>query len=479
MKKRLFPFIIALSALAVAGSAAFYSVFGLSKLFAGAATQVIIMAGSLEFAKLVSASLLYQYWDTLNKALKGYLMVAVFTLMLITSGGIYGFLSGAYQSTATQSELLDKSLAILNQKQIRFQETKEDLTIEKTQINKSISDLRVSLSNPTSVSWYDAEAEQVITTTSSSTRRALQKELETAIVDRDNINLKLEAVLDSIGKTDMALLEKEIDNEDQRELGPLKYLAGITGWPMDRVVNWFLLLIIFVFDPLAIALVVAANFAFAQIKRKEPEVVMSAPEGMEIGKSYPFPKEWISESEPAAELKQRVKENQDKLKEEPTNDVEPIDEDYFRDLEGYINYIKEEDIENLTYPQFVEKHYPKDIVRKEPEDIKSEEDGLYYGDEDKDEEVNLITTTDDLTEEEIIELSREIAKTETPEKLKPIKPTEKDLEKLSKVLNIKYNDDDVPLDRLTDTTQTLITKVRDKDNEKQNSGSSITYKGRK
>lgn len=479
MKKRLFPFIISLSALAVAGSAAFYSVFGLSKLFAGAATQVIIMAGSLEFAKLVSASLLYQYWDTINKALKGYLMIAVFTLMLITSGGIYGFLSGAYQSTATQSELLDKSLAILNQKQTRFEEQKVDLTLEKTQINQSISDLRVSLSNPTSVSWYDKEAEQVITTTSSSTRRALQKELETAIVDRDNINLKLEAVLDSIGKTDMALLEKEIDNEDQRELGPLKYLAGITGWPMDRVVNWFLLLIIFVFDPLAIALVVAANFAFAQIKRKEPEIVMSAPEGMEIGKSYPFPKEWIAESEPTEELKQRVKENQDKLKEEPTNDIEPIDEDYFRDLEGYVNYIREEDIENLTYPQFVEKHYPKDIVRKEPEDIKSEEDGLYYGDEDKDEEVNLITTTDDLTEEEIIELSREIAKTETPEKLEPIKPTEKDLEKLYKVLNIKYNDDDVPLDRLTDTTQTLITKVRDKDNEKQNSGDTITYKGRK
>ena len=111
MKKRLFPLIIALSALSVAGSAAFYSVFGLSKLFAGAATQVIIMAGSLEFAKLVVASLLYQYWDNINKILKGYLMIAVFVLMVITSGGIYGFLSGAYQSTATQSELLDKSLS--------------------------------------------------------------------------------------------------------------------------------------------------------------------------------------------------------------------------------------------------------------------------------------------------------------------------------------------------------------------------------
>jgi len=270
MKARIFPFLIVLSALAVSGSAAFYSVFGLSKLFAGASTQVIIMAGSLEFAKLVVASLLYQYWDAINKILRGYLMIACFVLMVITSGGIYGFLSGAYQSTATQSELLDKSLVILEHKQTRFGETKEDLILEKTQLNKSISDLRISLSNPTQVQYYDSEAEQVITTSSSSARRALQAELKTSITDRDNINLKLDAILDSITTTDMALLNKEILNEDERELGPLRYLAGITGWPMDKVVNWFLLLIIFVFDPLAIALVVTSNFAFAQI-RKEPK----------------------------------------------------------------------------------------------------------------------------------------------------------------------------------------------------------------
>jgi len=269
MKKRLFPLLIALSALAVSGSAAFYSVFGLSKLFAGASTQVIIMAGSLEFAKLVVASLLYQYWDTINKVLRAYLAIACFVLMVITSGGIYGFLSGAYQSTATQSELLDKSLMILNQKQVRFQETKEDLNIEKTQINKSISDLRISLSNPQQVSWFDKNSQTVITSTSSSARRALQSELKTTIADRDNINIKIEAVMDSINKTDMALLDKEVSNEAESELGPLKYLAETTGYPMNEVVNWFLLLIIFVFDPLAIALVVAANMAFAQIRPKE------------------------------------------------------------------------------------------------------------------------------------------------------------------------------------------------------------------
>ena len=99
IKRNLFPTIIALSALSVSASAAFYSVSGLSKLFAGATFEVIIMAGSLEVAKLVIASLLYQYWDTINKFLRTYLAIAAIVLVLITSMGIYGFLSAAYQET--------------------------------------------------------------------------------------------------------------------------------------------------------------------------------------------------------------------------------------------------------------------------------------------------------------------------------------------------------------------------------------------
>ena len=303
MKKRLFPFVIGLAALAVSGSAAFYSVFGLSKLFAGASMQVIIMAGSLEFAKLVCASLLYQYWGTINKWLRTYLSVAVFVLMVITSGGIYGFLSGAYQETATKSEFLDKSLAVLKQKQVRFEENKTDLTLEKTQLNTTISDLRTSLSNPTQVSYYSEDAGQVITTSSTSARKALQKELALTIADRDTINVKLEAVQDSILSLDTQLLDLEIGNEEQRELGPLKYLAETTGKEMGTVVNWFLLLIVFVFDPLAIAMVVAANFAFAQIKGDGMRVVTNKDDIKDI----PDGEEFIYSSEPAMDFDEQVK----------------------------------------------------------------------------------------------------------------------------------------------------------------------------
>ena len=118
MKKRILPLVIALSALSVSASAAFYSVFGLSHLFAGASTEVIIMAGALEFAKLVVASLLYQYWNVINKLLRAYLISAVFILMVITSGGIYGFLSGAFAETNTQSQFLDKQVQIIDAKRI-------------------------------------------------------------------------------------------------------------------------------------------------------------------------------------------------------------------------------------------------------------------------------------------------------------------------------------------------------------------------
>ncbi len=320
MKDKILPYIIALSAIAVSGSAAFYSVFGLSKLFAGASLQVIIMAGSLEFAKLVVASLLYQYWDTINKALRFYLGVACFVLMVITSGGIYGFLSGAYQDTATKSELLDKSLAILEQKQVRFEETKEDLKIEKSGLTKSISDLRISLSNPAQVQYIDKESGQLITTTSGSSRRALQDELARTLNDRNVINKKLEAITDSITQTDMAILNEQIGNEEQRELGPLKYLAETTGYDMNTVVNWFLLMIIFVFDPLAIALVVAANMAFTMQRPKD--IIMSVPEGMEFNTPYPINLEQPEPTIDNKDLEEMIEHNEKLMGTSKTENLE-------------------------------------------------------------------------------------------------------------------------------------------------------------
>ena len=250
MKNKALPYIIALSALFVSSSAVFYSVYGLSQLFAGASKAVIVMASSLEFAKLVTASLLYQYWSEINKWLRTYLTLACIILMFITSGGIYGFLSGAYQSTATKSELMDKHTLMLQTKQNRF-------NIQLESENKMVKYYTEALSNPTMIQYIDRETEQLVTTTSSRQRKLMTSQLNEAKSNTYRLN-------DSISIYDMKILEKQVSNEDARELGPLKYIAKSLGVEMDKVVNYFLLLIVCVFDPLAICLVIAANFAFSR-----------------------------------------------------------------------------------------------------------------------------------------------------------------------------------------------------------------------
>ena len=255
MKSKIFPYIIALSALMVSASAASYSVYGLSKLFAGASSAVMVMAGSLEFAKLVIASVLYQYWYDINRYIKIYLFAAILVLITITSGGIYGFLSGAYQDTANQSELISKNLDILETKQNRYVDRLDVLEL-------SMKDLTKALSNPTKIQYVDRESGLLVTTTSSRQRKLLESQLA-------NAQIKFESLTDSVSIYDTRILQLELNDETVKELGPLKYMALLFDRSMESIINWFMLLIIFVFDPLAIVLVVIANMAFAQIKKPE------------------------------------------------------------------------------------------------------------------------------------------------------------------------------------------------------------------
>jgi hypothetical protein len=251
--------LLGLSALCIAGAAAFFSVTGLSKLFAGASTAVILMASSLEFAKLISAGFLYNYWDKINKALRTYLLVGVGVLILITSAGIYGFLTSAYQTTADQLGILDKQTEVVQLKKNRFQEQLDGYVNERTQLNQSISELSKGLSNNV-VQYTDARG-NLITSSSSANRKSLESQLNDFKIQRDNVSKKIEVLTDSVGKLDIQIIEVQSGNELAAEVGPLKYMAEITGRPMSTIVNWFALLIIFVFDPLAVSLVIAFNTA--------------------------------------------------------------------------------------------------------------------------------------------------------------------------------------------------------------------------
>ena len=267
-KNKIFPYIIALTALSVSASAAFYSVTGLSKLFAGASTQVMIMAGSLEVAKLVIASLLYQYWDTLNKTLRAYLMGATIILILITSMGIYGYLSAAYQTTASQAGNADAQVTLLETKKQNFVQQRDLYNTEKTNLIQGITQLQSGLAG-NKTSYVDKKG-NLIQSTSNANRKSFEKQLDNSTLRQSEISAKLDVINDSIFKLDTQIVEAKTTNNSANELGPLKYLSTLTGASMDKIINYLLLVIIFVFDPLAIALVIAANFAFNRLKKPDP-----------------------------------------------------------------------------------------------------------------------------------------------------------------------------------------------------------------
>ena len=267
IKERIFPFIITLSALSVSASAAFYSISGLSKLFAGAEFAVIIMASSLEISKLVIASLLYQYRKTLPKILKYYLSTACVILILITSMGIYGFLSSAYQETANKVGKVESQILLIETKRDNINNQLITYNSEKENINQALADLRKGLANNV-IQYKDKETGKIITTTSRSTRKSLEKQLTQSLLRQDNINSKVDDLNQKIFDYETEIIDIKTNDDVAAELGPLKYLSGLTGVAMDKIINYLLLTIVFVFDPLAIALVVAANYAFEKLKEK-------------------------------------------------------------------------------------------------------------------------------------------------------------------------------------------------------------------
>jgi len=271
MNKKLFPYIIALSALSVSASAAFYSVTGLSMLFAGAGLAVMIMAASLEVAKLVIASLLYQYRKTLPKLLKIYLTIAAGVLILITSAGIYGYLSAAYQKTADQTSIVESKITALESKKKLFEETRDNILKEK----QSIATLQGTLSQASTTQYTDKKGNLVVRSNNAAIRN-----IESASKSNEKLSAKIDVVNDSIFSLESKILEVKTKSIVESELGPLKYLSQLTGVAMDRIINWYILVIIFVFDPLAIALVIAANFAFTQLTKRDETPIEEKVEGM-------------------------------------------------------------------------------------------------------------------------------------------------------------------------------------------------------
>ena len=240
----MFTALLAFTALLVAGCAAYFSVLGIATLFSGHFWSVIVMAGSLELGKLVATSFLYRYWRKVVWFLKIYMITAVLVLMVITSLGIYGYLSSGYQVNAGKTELIDNKASLIVQQ-------KENVSKEIEQINSRINTLNESrksqearlpsMSRRAAAPVYEdmaRSAEEIKGLTSR------VQELQTLVFEKDN---------------ELIVLKSE--GNEVHDIGTFKFVADSVGLPLDTVVKIFILVIVLVFDPLAVALVLAYNIA--------------------------------------------------------------------------------------------------------------------------------------------------------------------------------------------------------------------------
>lgn len=213
-----------ISATSVASLGAYFSIVGLGALFSGAALAIWIMAGSLEFSKFVLAAYLHQTWKNVNKIYRAYLVFAVMVLSLITSLGIFGFLSDAYQSASSVLEAENIKLdTVKNQQKL--------ISNEILRLNRSIDEI----------------PENRI-----SRRLKARAEIEPTIKE---LNKKFENGEKVIAAANLTILEVK------KKVGPLMYISRSFNMDIDTVVKYLILIFVSVFDPLAICMVIASTHA--------------------------------------------------------------------------------------------------------------------------------------------------------------------------------------------------------------------------
>ena len=244
--------LIVIAAVLIAGCAAFFSITGLGLLFRS--VSVMVMAGSLEYGKIVTAAYVKNNWNQLSKALRIYLSSAVIILMIITSMGIFGFLSDAFQSQSLRLEMVDRQVQLINNKI-------NSNTTEIARYNdniKNYSSIRNSQeSNFSKLVDRNAQTGRVNSMIKNADNQITQASKR--IDSLQNVNILLYQNIDSVKNTNMDM---------EREVGGFRFIAESFNVPLKKAVKWFILMIVFVFDPLAIALVIALN----SITKKEPEL---------------------------------------------------------------------------------------------------------------------------------------------------------------------------------------------------------------
>ena len=248
--------IMLVAALSLSAIAAFYSIAGLTAIFAAAVVPIIVMGGILEVSKLVVASWLYRNWNEVPTMFKSYFTAAVVILMMITSMGIFGFLSKAHLDQAVPAGDISAQVQILDDK-IKTQRDNIDAA------RKALSQMDAQLDQKLTRSTDEKGADKAIQIRRS--QQGERKKLQNEISDAQKVIVKLQEE-----RAPVASQARKIE----AEVGPIKYIAAlIYGDTLDqnmleKAVRWVIIMIVLVFDPLAVLMLVAVNWS---LKKRQPE----------------------------------------------------------------------------------------------------------------------------------------------------------------------------------------------------------------
>jgi len=250
----IFIAILILTTLSIAGSAAFFSIYGLAQIFSGTFWPVVIMASSLEAGKLVAASYVYRYWEFIGFVRKTYLMLAILVLMGITSAGIFGFLSSAYQKDTLPLDEMQTQIQLYDDRKIEIAKLKQERISQRARLDAQIDAIPGNHS-----------------TNRRKMRESQRAERERIDLDLAQYNKELDQVTSESHKLKTTVLEQQVHT------GPIIFIAKALNKDIDDATKWMIFLIIFAFDPLAVALTVSANDALLQRKKEKDLLVELQP----------------------------------------------------------------------------------------------------------------------------------------------------------------------------------------------------------
>ena len=289
-----------ISALSLSAIAAFYSIVGLTAIFAAAVVPIIVMGSILEISKLVVASWLYRNWNEVPTLLKSYFSIAVVILMMITSMGIFGFLSKAHLDQAVPAGDITAQVTIFDDK---IKTEKDNIAAAR----KALTQMDAQLDQKLSRSTDEKGADKAIQIRRSQTNE--RKKLQNEIAEAQKTIVKLQ--------TERAPVASQA-RKVEAEVGPVKYIAAlIYGDTLDqnmleKAVRWVIIMIVLVFDPLAVLMLVAFNWSLKKTSPKAEE-----PENLEPWLNYPIDLDPIKKETPHKILRQRKPKKRTWLDKDP------------------------------------------------------------------------------------------------------------------------------------------------------------------